>query len=155
MLRIDLPGQPPLELNHLVLDFNGTLALRGAVVDGVAERVRRLGESLTLHCVTGDTFGTAKAALEGLPIELHVLPPTGQSVAKRDFATSLEGGVCAIGNGWNDRLMLAQVDIGLAVMMNEGAASATIMAARAVFPSILDALDALLVPGRMVAVLRD
>ena len=155
MLRIDLPGHPALELQHLVLDFNGTLALRGAVVDGVADRVGRLARDLELHCVTGDTFGTAKAALEGLPIHLHVLPPTGQSVAKCDFVAGLEGGVCAIGNGWNDRLMLAEAELGLAVLMNEGATGATLMAARAVFPSILDALDALLIPGRMIAVLRD
>ncbi|MEW6765977.1 MAG: ATPase P [Pseudomonadota bacterium] len=155
MLRIDLPGQPSLELHHLVLDFNGTLALRGAVVAGVAERLNRLTDQLELHCVTGDTFGTAKAALEGLPVSLHVLPPTGQSNAKRAFITGLEGGVCAIGNGWNDRLMLAEAELGLAVLMHEGAAGATLMAARAVFPSILDALDALLLPGRMVAVLRD
>lgn len=155
MLRIDLPGQAPLELHHLVLDFNGTLALRGAVVHGASERLRKLAQTLTLHCVTGDTFGTAKTALNGLPISLHVLPPTGQSVAKRDFVTALEGSVAAIGNGWNDRLMLAEVELGLAVMMNEGTAGATLMAAQAVFPSILDALDALLLPGRMVAVLRD
>ncbi len=155
MLAIDLPGQPPLELHHLVLDFNGTLALRGAVVAGAAERLRALAGKLELHCVTGDTFGTARSALEGLPVELHVLPATGQSVAKRDFIAGLQGGVCAIGNGWNDRLMLEQATLGLAVLMNEGAAGATLMAARAVFPTILDALDALLVPGRMVAVLRD
>ena len=155
MLRIDLPGQPPLELHHLVLDFNGTLALRGAVVADVAERLQRLSTHLELHCVTGDTFGTARAALDGLPVSLHVLPATAQSVAKRDFLAALEGGTVAIGNGWNDRLMLERADLGLAVLMNEGAAGATLMAARAVFPSILDALDALLVPGRMVAVLRD
>ena len=155
MLRIDLPGQAPLQLHHLVLDFNGTLALRGAVVAGVAERLHRLADQLQIHCVTGDTFGTAKAAVEGLPINLHVLPATGQSDAKRDFLADLEGGTVAIGNGWNDRLMLEKATLGLAVLMNEGAAGATLVAARAVFPSILDALDALLVPGRMVAVLRD
>ncbi|MEW6728990.1 MAG: ATPase P [Pseudomonadota bacterium] len=155
MLRIDLPGQPPLELQHLVLDFNGTLALRGAVVAGAAERLHALSAVLTLHCVTGDTFGTARTALDGLPVNLHVLPATGQSIAKRDYVAGLDGGVCAIGNGWNDRLMLEKATLGLAVLMNEGAASATLMAARAIFPSILDALDALLVPGRMVAVLRD
>jgi soluble P-type ATPase len=88
-------------------------------------------------------------------VNLHVLPATGQSIAKRDYVAGLDGGVCAIGNGWNDRLMLEKATLGLAVLMNEGAASATLMAARAIFPSILDALDALLVPGRMVAVLRD
>ncbi|MGD9887689.1 MAG: HAD family hydrolase [Halothiobacillaceae bacterium] len=155
MLTIALPGQPILELHHLVLDFNGTLALRGIVVDGVAERCQHLSQHVQLHCVTGDTYGTAKEALAGLPIQLHVLPSTGQSLAKRDFVAQLQGGVCAIGNGWNDRLMLGEADLGLAVMMNEGAAGATLMAARAVFTSILDALDALSIPERMVAVLRD
>ncbi len=155
MLTIPRPGLTPLELNHLVLDFNGTLALRGAVVDGVAERCQKLSQQLQLHCVTGDTYGTAKHALDGLPIQLHVLPMTGQSIAKRDYITQLQGGVIAIGNGWNDRLMLAEADLGLAVMMSEGAASATLMAADAAFTSILDALDALSIPERMVAVLRD
>jgi len=155
MLAIQLPGQSPLELHHLVLDFNGTLALRGAVVDGAAERCHKLSQHLQLHCVTGDTYGTAKDALAGLPMQLHVLPPTGQSLAKRDYVQCLQGGVCAMGNGWNDRLMLAEADLGLAIMMNEGAASASLMAAKVVFPSILDALDALLYPERMIAVLRD
>jgi len=155
MLSIQLPGQAPLELHHLVLDFNGTLALRGAVVDGVAECCQKLSQHLQLHCVTGDTYGTAKDALEGLPISLHVLPPTGQSLAKRDFVAQLQGGVCAIGNGWNDRLMLAEAELGLAVMMSEGAASATLMAANVIFSSILDALDALSIPERMIALLRD
>jgi len=43
----------------------------------------------------------------------------------------------------------------LAVMMSEGAASATLMAAKATFTSVLDALDALSIPERMVALLRD
>jgi len=155
VLSIPLPGQAPLELHHLVLDFNGTLALRGAVVDGASERCHKLSQQLQLHCVTGDTYGTAKDALEGLPISLHVLPPTGQSLAKRDFVTQLKGGVCAVGNGWNDRLMLAEADLSLAVMMSEGAASATLMAANVTFTSILDALDALSIPERMIALLRD
>ncbi len=155
MLSIHLPGQPTLELRQLVLDFNGTLALRGIVIDGVIERCAQLSERLQLHCVTGDTYGTARRALENTNLALHVLPSTGQSLAKRDFVAQLEGGVCAIGNGWNDRLMLAQAELGLAVMMNEGCASATLHAARGVFPSILDALDALLYPERMIALLRD
>lgn len=155
MLTLRLPGQPPMELHHLVLDFNGTLALRGIVAGGIAERLHRLSTQLELHCVTGDTYGTARNAIAGLPLQLHVLPPTGQSQAKRDYAAQLSGGVCAVGNGWNDRLMLAEADLGLAVMMHEGVAAATLMAARGVFPNILDALDALLYPDRMVALLRD
>ena len=155
MLTLPRPGLAPFELHHLVLDFNGTIALRGLLIEGVARRCQVLAEHLQLHCVTGDTFGTARRALEGIPLHLHILPGSGQSIAKRDYITRLEGGVCAIGNGWNDRLMLAEADLGLAVLMQEGAAGATLAAAHGVFTSILDALDALLVPERMAALLRD
>lgn len=155
MLSIQLPGQPSLDLHHLVLDFNGTLALRGMVVDGVVARCAQLGRHLQLHCVTGDTYGTARSALAGIDLALHVLPPTGQSLAKRDYVAKLGAGVCALGNGWNDRLMLAEAELGLAVMMSEGCAGATLCAARGVFSNVLDALDALLYPERMIALLRD
>ena len=155
MLSIQLPNQPALDLHHLVLDFNGTLALRGMVIDGVAARCAQLSDQLQLHCVTGDTYGTARSALAGMDLTLHILPPTGQSLAKRDYVSQLGAGVCAIGNGWNDRLMLTEADLGLAVMMLEGCAGATLCAARGVFPSVLDALDALLYPERMIALLRD
>lgn len=155
MLTLSRPGLPDLDLHHLVLDFNGTLALRGLLIEGVATRCAHLAEQLQLHCVTGDTFGTARLALAGLPIHLHVLPSEGQSHAKRDYLRQLEGGVCAIGNGWNDRLILEEADLAFAVLMQEGAASATLRAADAVFTSILDALDTLLDPTRLVALLRD
>ena len=33
----DIPGSPPLRIRHLVLDLNGTLALDGRLLPGVAE----------------------------------------------------------------------------------------------------------------------
>ncbi len=60
----------------------------------------------------------------------------------------------AIGNGCNDVLMLREAKLSLCVIGKEGAATEALMAGKAVFPNICDALDFLLKPQRMIATLR-
>jgi soluble P-type ATPase len=59
-----------------------------------------------------------------------------------------------IGNGRNDRLMLAAAAVGIAVVQAEGAAVETLLAADVAAPHIQTALGLLLNPGRLVATLR-
>ena len=59
MIEIAIPGRGEYRLSHLVLDLNGTLALDGKLIEGVAERLRRLNESLKLFVVSANTFGSA------------------------------------------------------------------------------------------------
>ena len=62
---------------------------------------------MTLHVVTGDTFGTAKAVLAGLPVRLMILEPFGQSETKAQYIDNLSAPSCvAIGNGRNERPMI-------------------------------------------------
>lgn len=143
------------ELHHLVLDFNGTLACDGVLLPGVAERLRSLGEVLHVHVVTGDTFGTAARQLEGLPCDLHVLQPHRQAEAKESFVRELGAHATAcIGNGRNDRLMMAAARLGIAVLQREGAWSETILAAQIVTTDINAAFDLLLVQERLHATTR-
>ncbi len=37
MLTVSIPGRETLELNYLVLDYNGTIAVDGALLPGVAD----------------------------------------------------------------------------------------------------------------------
>ena len=73
MMRIDIPGGGSLRLEHLVLDFNGTLACDGELLPGVVERLQRLSESMRIHVVTADTFGRASEQLAGVPCLLSIL----------------------------------------------------------------------------------
>jgi soluble P-type ATPase len=142
-------------ITDLVLDFNGTLACDGALLAGVAPRLRELARQLTIHVVTGDTFGSAVAALSGLPCKVQLLQSEGQAQAKLDYVNGLGAGkVACIGNGFNDRSMMAAVALGIAVIQSEGASPATLMAADVVAPTICDALDLLLRPVRLKATLR-
>ena len=46
MISVDIPGFRMLRLEHLVLDYNGTLAVDGELLLGCAEAIRSLAERL-------------------------------------------------------------------------------------------------------------
>lgn len=155
MLEIDIPGFATLRLAHLVSDYNGTLALDGRLLPGVAEALRALAPLLTIHVITADTFGIAGGELAGLPLTLTIAPPDDQSAAKLAFVNGLGAdSVVAIGNGRNDRLMLRAAALGLALVQREGGAAETIASADVLAASVLDALDLLQHPLRLRATLR-
>lgn len=155
MLEIDIPGYKKLVLKHLVLDFNGTLACDGAMLPGVADRLNALSAHLNVVVLTADTFGKAAAELTDVTCELTVLPLAGQDTGKLAVVETLgpEQTVC-IGNGRNDNLMLRAAGLGIAVILEEGAARVTLAAADVVCTGIVSALDLLRHPLRLVATLR-
>jgi P-type E1-E2 ATPase len=155
MIEITIPGYKKLQLNHLVLDYNGTLACDGQLLPGVAERLNTLSTQMKIHVLTADTFGSVRSAMSEVSCELSILAPENQDVGKLKYVERLgsEVTVC-IGNGRNDRLMLKEAALGIAVLEGEGAAVETIMAADVLAPNILAALDLLLQPLRLVATLR-
>jgi soluble P-type ATPase len=137
------------------MDYNGTLAQDGLLLEGVQSRLERLAGQLRLHVITADTFGMARSELIGVPCELVILPFEEQAQAKLAYIDNLgRDRVAAIGNGRNDRLMLESSALGIAVIQGEGAAFETMSAADVVMPDILSALDALLFPKRLIATLR-
>ncbi len=151
-LRLEIPGRQPLELECLLLDVNGTLAGRGRLLDGVAERTRRLSESLDLRLVSADTFGT----LGEIAAELGVAAvAAADGEAKRRLVQELgPARTAVIGNGANDAAALRAAALGIAVVGPEGASSAAVAAADVVCLSPLDAFDLLLDPKALAATLR-
>ncbi|MEJ1972206.1 MAG: ATPase P [Lacunisphaera sp.] len=155
MISIDIPDFGPLELHHLVSDYNGTLALDGILRAGVAERLRELSEVITIHVLTADTFGVAREQLAGLPITFMILPAENQAFAKLKYVEQLGAShVVAVGNGRNDRKMVAAAALGLALIQEEGLAAATLLEADLVSTCVLDVLDLLANPTRIKATLR-
>lgn len=156
VIEIDVPGLRTFRLHHLVMDYNGTLARDGALLDGVRQRLDVLRAALRLHVVTADTFGMARKNLEGVECELAIIPEGGQAEAKLAYIQKLETeGVTSIGNGRNDRLMLKHSALGIALVQEEGASFEALCACHVAVRSINDALDLLLRPKRLIATLRD
>ena len=155
MIEVDIPDFGQLELVYLVLDFNGTLAVDGRLLPSVANQLNSLSEQIEIVVLTADTFGSAHNALANVACELTVLPPGDQTIGKRDIVRGFGVKQCVcVGNGRNDRLMLQEAALGIAVLQTEGAAVETLMAADIAMPSISDALALLTNPRRLIATLR-
>lgn len=156
MLSIEIPGRGGYALARLVIDVNGTMTEDGDLIAGVKERFVRLQRELELVMVTADTYGRQVAIDRELEMEAVRLEP-GKSEApqKAELVRRLgSDATVAIGNGANDALMLKEAAIGIAVIGPEGASAAVLQSADVVTRSILDALDLLRYPRRLVATLR-
>ena len=66
MIFIDIPGYKKIEAEHLVLDYNGTLAIDGKLIDGVKPLLEKVSRKIKLHVLTADTFGTSARELKGI-----------------------------------------------------------------------------------------
>lgn len=155
MISIDIPGFRKLQLRHLVLDYNGTLARDGRLLPGVPQKLAELASEIHIHVITADTFGEARKRLARLPVDIMIIPTGSQAEAKLKFLSKLGArAVVAIGNGRNDRKMLKAAGLGIALVQTEGGAAETIASADIVSANILDALNLLCHPKRLVATLR-
>lgn len=155
MIEITIPGFDEINIAHLVLDYNGTLAVNGDLETGVAERITAVAERLHVHVVTADTFGAAAQQLSGLPVKLHILNGGEEAMQKQQYVEALGSAeVIAIGNGINDMNMLRTSRIGIGVIGKEGCALKAATASDVLVNSILDGLDLLLFPKRLTATLR-
>lgn len=155
MLSVQIPGFGALTLEHLVLDYNGTLAVDGLLLPGVKDALNNLAAQLAIHVVTADTFGKAADGLYGVDCRLTVLEAGRQDQAKVNFVNRLgTDRTASIGNGRNDALMLAASALGIAVILGEGASMVSLNAADIVCTDIVSALELLVHPLRLTATLR-
>jgi len=155
MLEIGIPSRGLFRLQHLLLDVNGTLALDGQILDGVAERLRSLAGILQPRLVSADTHGTAAALGVGLGLPVTRLQPGDEAAQKAALVEEFgAAGVVAIGNGANDEEMLRRAALGIAVLGPEGMATPCLLAADVVARDIHVALDLLMHPHRLLATLR-
>jgi soluble P-type ATPase len=155
MIAVDIPGLRELHLQHLVLDYNGTLAEDGKLLPGVAATLKDLARMLRIHVITADTFGSAAEQLSELPVNLIVVPGAAQADRQLEFITGLEADtVVAICNGQNDQKMIEAAALGIVLIQREGSAVETLLCADVAAMGILDALALLQYPKRLVATLR-
>ncbi len=154
MLSLSIPGQELLEIEHLVLDFNGTIGLDGKVIEGVKERLEKISQSLKIHVITADTNGSVHQECANLPVEVYVIGKEKQDEEKERFIQGVNGLAIAIGNGVNDEKMFKSASLAFALMGQEGISTKSLLSSDIVFHHIHDALDLVLKPNRLIATLR-
>lgn len=154
MLKINIPGREEMTLSHLILDYNGTIAEDGAIIESIRHRLESLSRDLSIYVITADTHGTAAQRCAGLPLQVLTFPTTQVGEIKAAEARKMEGGVVTIGNGFNDIQMSDAADLSICVMGKEGCCGALLSRCDVVVTSIEDALDLLCKPNRLRATLR-
>jgi len=156
MIKIDIPGFKQIDAEHLVLDFNGTLAIDGLFIEGVIGKLVQISENLKVHVLTADTFHTVQNELRDLPIIIKILETAEQDNQKLHYIKNLgSDNVIAIGNGKNDILMLKESALSIGVIQAEGVYSQILNDTQVICTNINDALSLLINPKRLLATLRN
>ncbi len=144
-----------MHIEHVVFDYNGTLATDGRIPEDIKAKLAVLAEKVHVTVVTADTFGLAQEQLGGMgKVELIIMNQMQDGGFKAEFAAKLGSGVLAVGNGRNDRMMFQIAALSICVIGKEGASGKTLASADIVVNRIEDALDLLLNDKRMIATLR-
>ncbi len=155
MIELTIPGRGTLEIKHLVTDVNGTLAVDGQLIEGIARQILALGDRLQIHMLTADTHGKQTEIDRQLNLTAVRIKEGNEAQQKADYVRELNAkNVIALGQGANDAAMLKEAAIGIAVMSPEGLAIEALNAADLLLPDTSTALAILKHPVRIIASLR-
>jgi soluble P-type ATPase len=152
---LDIPGRQNIEIKNVFLDYNGTLAVDGVLMEGVKVYINELAHLVNFHVVTADTHGTAEKQLSH--VNCHVINLSSHSKYKNKldylYYLGAENTLC-VGNGFNDAGVLERSALGIALIQKEGLNTSALLASDLVFTSIQDVFNGLKHPKRLIATLR-
>lgn len=154
MVTILRPGQEPLKIDSILIDFEGTLAQDRRVHPKAKDKINLLSKRTKIYIlIKGEGEGVEKV-LKNVKAEMVYLNEEKPSRQKLELLRKLgPSGTVAIGNGVDDTSMIEEAGLSLCIIGKEGTFSETVKKADLVFINILDALDFLLKPLRQKATL--
>jgi len=154
MIVIQRPGQDPIEIEFILIDFEGTLAQDRRVHPKAKDKMNLLSKRTTLYILTKGEKETVEEVLKKVKAEIVYLTEGASSQGKLDLLRQLgETKTVTIGNGVDDVPMLEEAGLGICVISKEGTSSEALTKADIVVSNVLDALDFLLKPLRQKATL--
>lgn len=156
MIAVTMPDGRELVYEHVVFDYNGTLAEDGVTSISVKELLQELATRVHVAVITADTFGVVNEQLREVKgIEVIVIGSNADGNEKARYVQ--EWGAektVVIGNGVNDQPMFFIGGLKIAVLGPEGVSSGVLAASTIVVKSPEDAIRLLLNPKRLIATLR-
>jgi len=156
MIKFSIPGFKNIEIENILLDYNGTIATDGDPLPGIKERFEKISRFSKIHVITADTHGSVQKKLKNYNCKIQIISGKNQDTLKLEYLEKIgKNKVAAIGNGLNDRLMLKNAAIAIAVLGTEGAFSQTIINSQIIVNSPNDALDLFIKTNRLKAGLRN
>ena len=153
---VEIPGRESFEIKNVVFDYNGTVAIDGKLIEGISNSINELSNSFNFYVITADTYVTVKKELENTKCEVIVIPKSQQDINKLDFVKNLGSQyTLSVGNGRNDKLMLKETILGIAILQDEGLCTQTLLNSDILVKSIFDVFAFLKDSNRLIATLRN
>ncbi len=152
---LEIFGYKNIDIKNIVFDYNGTLAKDGQVSSDTKNLLKEICLKYSVFVITADTFGTVKNELKEFDLKVKVLSSNDHTKEKMEFLLNLKKEITvAIGNGNNDKSMLENATLSIAVMGDEGCSKEAIFASDIICKDIKSAIELLLYPKRLIATLR-
>ncbi len=154
MILLQRPGSEPLQIESLLIDFEGTLAIDRRVHPKTKDKLNLLSKRLKICVLSKEPKEIVETALRKVEAEL-VCVKEGESSKEKMVCLERLGPerTVAIGQGMDDVEMIERSAFGICVLGKEGTAAKAIEKADLVVTNIVDALDFLLKPLRQRATL--
>lgn len=154
MIEVTIPGRGKYQIENIVFDYNGTIAMDGNMSIETINNIKELSGLVKIHILTADTYGTVTAKCSGLPVNLLTFPSDNAAIYKRKIVESLKGDTICFGNGFNDMEMFKISTISVCIMGEEGCSGKLIPLSDIVVSSIHDGFELLFKTDRIKATLR-
>ncbi len=155
MLTYKIPGREDIEIQSIVFDYNGTIAVDGKLINGVEELINKLSEDVNIYILTADTYGTVEKECRNINGKILTFPKEDAGKSKRDIVKKIGGHktIC-LGNGFNDIPMFEAAALSIAIIEGEGVSGKLLTKADIVARSIIEGLTILLNKNMIKATLR-
>lgn len=156
MIKINIPGYKNLEIKNVVFDYNGTIAEDGVLIEGVERLIKELVDrGVKVYILTADTNGTVRKQCSNLPVEIEIFNNESATEYKEKTVERLgRDYTVSIGNGRNDEKMFKTSILSIGVIEKEGCYVNSLLEADIIVNNILDAIELILNPNRLIATLR-
>ena len=153
---LEIPGREPIVIENVVFDYNGTIAIDGQLIEGVGKLINELSGDIDFHIITADTYGSVEKELADIKCKVIRIPKEKQDTSKLDYVLKLgKDRTLCVGNGKNDKLMLKESVIGIALIQDEGVCVESLLTADIACKSIIDIFGYFKDPNRIKATLRN
>ncbi|HEX2966076.1 MAG TPA: HAD family hydrolase, partial [Syntrophorhabdaceae bacterium] len=151
-----VPGWGDLDIEYLVVDYNGTCAFGGKMKENVKDMLDKVSRYIKVFIITSDTYGNIDTEGNTIGFSIIKVGKEGSGAEKAKIIRELgPEKIVAIGNGSNDVQMLKEAALGIGVIGEEGCSKDILKEADFVVKNVTDALSIILHPERIVATLRD
>ncbi len=154
MISIQRSGMESLEIQSVLIDLEGTLAIDRRVHPKSKDKVNLLSKRATIYILARGNTENAEKILKKMKVEILFVTEKDSSQQKLNLLQRLGPHQTAvIGNGLDDVRVMEQAGLGMCVIGKEGSCAEAMAKADLVFTDVLDALDFLLKPLRQRATL--